>query len=94
MYCSNVASIDEFGQPLGQENNDNLPTTPSEELPNAPANKQVKNANFFIPPKSDEIFVFPGKQSCAYWFGRDYPFRSPYENDPEITNPAIRKKDT
>ena len=54
--------------------------------------------NYFTAPAASGALrrpvVFGSDQSCVYWFGKDYPFSSPYERQPSLFNPDANRDTT
>ncbi|CAG8544278.1 17954_t:CDS:2, partial [Racocetra persica] len=69
-----------------KETNPNIPRTLSDQIPNALPKQIVINYNL--------DYVNKVMQDCVFWLGRDYPYRAPYENDPQVFSDALRKRDT
>ncbi|CAG8776832.1 3466_t:CDS:2, partial [Racocetra fulgida] len=69
-----------------KETNPNIPRTLSDQIPNALPKQIVINYNL--------DYVDKNVQECVFWFGRDYPYRAPYENDPLVITDFLRKRDT
>ncbi|CAG8516044.1 24254_t:CDS:10 [Dentiscutata erythropus] len=87
LLCSNLnASRLDGSKYRIKDNNPNIPRTPSDQIPNARPNEIIKNYNL--------DFVNNVTNECVSWFGRDYPYRAPYENDPQISDSNLQKRDT
>ncbi|CAG8491768.1 7977_t:CDS:10 [Scutellospora calospora] len=95
LFCSNVNAESLFGIPL-QQGSTNLPTAPSDQVPNSSGKTNlIKLVNFFLPPSDASTFSIPGNpQSCVFVFGHGYPAVLPYQ--PPVAQSTINstRRDT
>ncbi|KAK9764912.1 hypothetical protein K7432_007176 [Basidiobolus ranarum] len=93
IMCSSVLASDQYGLPNPITD---LPTTPHSEVPNSKYPRDVYDLNFFLTGVGFNALSdlsANNLQSCVFWFEHNYPFRYPYERNPEV-NQGVRKDTT
>lgn len=80
IYCSKVDNLNPNG------------------FPNTSSKFEKLDKNYFELPVQTGSFrrpvLFGGDQSCVYWFGKDYPYSSPYEKNPNLIIPTANSDST
>lgn len=98
LLCSNISAVDQFGFPLNPisstASDNQLPTIPASEFPHVDDGvTSVYAANFLIfSYTSAGGSVYGNPQPCVKWFEHNYPYRQPYEPQPQ--SPDLLRKDT
>ncbi|ORX91953.1 hypothetical protein K493DRAFT_409054 [Basidiobolus meristosporus CBS 931.73] len=93
LMCSSVLASDKYGLPNPVTD---LPSTPAADVPNSKYPREVLDLNFFLTGVGLNALnglSSNNLQSCVFWFEHNYPFRSPYERNPNA-NQGIRKDTT
>ncbi|CAG8815504.1 11897_t:CDS:2, partial [Gigaspora margarita] len=82
---SNASRLDGRKYRIGDKNFI-IPRTLSDQILSAPRNQTIINYNLDLMDNT--------VNECVFWFGRDYPYRAPYENDPQVSSDSLKKRDT